>query len=92
MTTREIATNDSGALATMLAEGTPLARHGQSESTANLQRASDHVFMAGLNVIQESLRFLFTMSDTMEVKMLEVMTLKILRCSLRTMTMNRITV
>ena len=60
MATREIATNDSGALATMLAEGTPLARHGQSESTANLQRASDHVFMAGLNVIQESLGLLFT--------------------------------
>ena len=60
MATKDIANNDSGALANLLAEGTPLARQGQSESTANLQRASDHVFMAGLNVIQESLGLLFT--------------------------------
>ena len=59
MATREIANNDSGALANLLAEGTPLTRKGQSESTANLSRASDHVLMAGLSVVQESLGLLF---------------------------------
>ena len=59
MATKDIANNDSGALAKLLAEGTPLARKGQSESTANLQRASDHALMAGLNVVQESLALLF---------------------------------
>ena len=63
MATRDIANNDSGALATMLAEGTPPARKGQSESTANLQRASDHVFMAGLNAVQESLGLWFTAAE-----------------------------
>ena len=60
MATRDIANNDSGALANLLAEGTSLARKGQSESTANLLRASDHVLMAGLSVVQESLGLLFT--------------------------------
>ena len=75
MATKEIANNDSGALANLLAEGTPLARKGQSESTANLLRASDHVLMAGLSVVQESLALLFaktavpvpdTLGDTMK--------------------------
>ena len=59
MATKDIANNDSGALAKLLAAGTPLATKGQSESTANMQRASDHVLMAGLNVVQESLKLLF---------------------------------
>ena len=60
MATKEIANNDSGALATLLAQGTPLAKRGQSESTANLLRASDHAVMASLTAVQESLALLFT--------------------------------
>ena len=60
MASRDVATTDSGALATLLAEGTPLAKRGQSESTANLLRASDHAVMASLSAVQESLALLFT--------------------------------
>ena len=60
MATKEIANNDSGALATLLAQRTPLAKKGQSESTANLLRASDHAVMASLTPVQESLTMLFT--------------------------------
>ena len=60
MATKEIANNDSGALATLLAQGTPLAKRGQSESTANLLRASDHAVMASLLAVKESLALLFT--------------------------------
>ena len=60
MASRDVATADSGALATLLAEGTPLAKRGQSESTANLLRASDHAVMASLTAVQESLALLFT--------------------------------
>ena len=51
MASRDVATNDSGALATLLAQGTPLAKRGQSESTANLLRASDHAVMASLSAV-----------------------------------------
>ena len=60
MASREVAEADSRILAGLLADGTPLARKGQSESPANLLRASEHVVMESLTAVQESLALLFT--------------------------------
>ena len=60
MASRDVAEADSRILAGLLADGTPLARRGQSESPANLLRASDHVVMESLTAVQESLALLFT--------------------------------
>ena len=63
MATRDAAEADSEILARLLAEGTTLARRGQSESPANLLRASDHVVMKSLKAVQEGLALLFTKTN-----------------------------
>ena len=63
MASRDVAEADSRILAGLLADGTPLARRGQSESPANLLRASDHVVMESLKAVQEGLALLFTKTD-----------------------------
>ena len=60
MASKEVAEADSDTLASFLANDTPLARKGQSESPANLLRASDHVIMESLTAVQESLALLST--------------------------------
>ena len=63
MASRDVAEADSKILAGLLADGTPLARRGQSESPANLLRASDHVDMESLKAVQEGLALLFTKTN-----------------------------
>ena len=63
MASVEVAEADSRILAGLLEDGTPLARRGQSESPANLLRASDHVVMESLKAVQEGLALLFTKTN-----------------------------
>ena len=64
MATVEAAEADSRVLATLLEDQTPLTRRGQSESPANLLRASDHVVLQSLKVMQAGLALLFTKTNT----------------------------
>ena len=60
MASRQIAEADSDELATFLENDTSLAKKGQSESAANLSRASLHVVMKSLILLQEGLSVLAT--------------------------------
>ena len=60
MASKEVAEADVDKLATFLENGTSLIGKGQSESAANLSRASDHVLMESLTAVQESLNLLST--------------------------------
>ena len=55
MASRQMAEADSNELASFLENDTSLARKGQSESAANLSRASAHVIMKSLVSLQEGL-------------------------------------